>query len=92
MAAKKEEQKEEVGFITVKSAREGRVGLWEVDEAHEAAGHKEKTAKDGTTVSAAGEIFVRDEPVKVARTSRVMASLRDGILVETNAKGEAREE
>ena len=88
---KGKEETNDPGFITVKSANEGRVGLWEVDPAHEAAGHKGTSAKDGSQLSAPGEIFVGDKPVKAARTSRVMLAVRDGQLVEANAKGEEKE-
>jgi len=73
--AKEEAKKGDSGeVITVKSALEGRVGLWERDDAHKAAGHED------------GEVFVKDEPIKVARTAAVNAALASERLVR--AEGE----
>lgn len=65
--------------VMVKSAHEGRVGLWDVNPAHEQIDARHKD----------GEIFVKDEPVRVALTSEVAAAIKAGNLVET---GERREE
>lgn len=66
--------------VVVKSAHEGRVGLYETDSAHEAHGHE------------GGEIFVKDEPVRVALTSGVAAAIKAGNLVETDEKPEPKRE
>lgn len=70
--AKKDEEVEDApkSTVTVKAATEGRVGLWEVDPAHKSKENKE------------GEIFIKDKPMKVAKTSGVANALRDGRLVE----------
>lgn len=68
--------------ITVKSALEGRVGVWERDDAHKAAGHE------------SGEVFVKDEPIKVARTSAINAALASEriVRVEGGEKPEPKKE
>jgi hypothetical protein len=75
MVDKKEEAKtERPKGVVVKAAHEGRVGLYETDRAHESLGHK------------GGEIFVKDEPVRVALTAGVAAAIKAGNLVETDER------
>jgi hypothetical protein len=77
-----EKKTDNADVITVKSALVGRVGLWDVDDAHKAAGHT------------SGEVFIKDEPIKVARTSAVNAALASERLVraEGEEKSEAKRE
>lgn len=74
MADPKEKTESKPQGVVVKSANEGRVGLWEVNAAHEKFAHK------------GGEIFVKDEPARVALTAGVAAAIRAGNLVETDEK------
>ena len=66
--------KEQTKGVVVKSGYEGRVGLAETHPDHKAHGHKD------------GEIFVKDEPVRVALTPAVAMALKVGNLVETDEK------
>lgn len=76
---KKEEAKQEQPKgVVVKAAHKGRVGLFETDSAHEAHGHR------------GGEIFVKDEPMRVALTAGVAAAIKAGNLVETDEKPEKK--
>jgi hypothetical protein len=76
MAGKESKAGDSAEVVTVKSALEGRVGLWERDDAHKAAGHKD------------GEVFVKDTPIRVARTAAVNAALASERLVR--AEGEEK--
>ncbi len=60
--------------VIVKSGHKGRVGLYETNPAHKDHGFKD------------GEIFVKDEPVRVALTPGVAAAIKAGNLVETDEK------
>ncbi len=75
---KKTEEQAQPKGVVVKAAHEGRVGLSETDAAHETLGHE------------GGEIFVKDEPVRVALTAGVAAAIKAGNLGETDEKPKAR--
>jgi hypothetical protein len=70
----KTEAKIEKGGVVVKAKKAGHVGLWETDAEHKKFGHAE------------GEIFVKDEPLRVALTSGVAAAIKAGNLVETDER------
>lgn len=54
--------------ITVQGSQPGHVAMWERHPGHEAAGH------------AGGEVFITDQPMKVARTHMVMERIELGVL------------
>lgn len=82
MADKKEETKQPAKGVVVKSAHEGRVGLYETDAAHEEVNKEHK----------GGEVFIKDEPVRVALTPGVAAAIKAGNLVETDEKPAAKKD
>jgi hypothetical protein len=73
MAETKTDAKASRGVV-VKAKKQGHVGLWEVNAEHKEHGHKD------------GEIFVKDDPVRVALTPGVAAAIKAVNLVETDEK------
>lgn len=80
----KETQAEDLKTVTVKSADPNKVGLWERSPAYKSVKGAVEMAVDdgegGTTFTY--EIFIRNEPVSVPRTSEVQAAINQGRLEE----------
>lgn len=92
--AKEETSTGALETVTVKSANPRKAGLWDRDPAYKSVKGADRIVTDdgeGNEVETF-EIFIRNEPVKVPRTSEVLAAINLGRLVEVTAKGDAKGE